>query len=281
MLESAQYSSVRASQEPTMNSSRLLILGTALAAGVGAAIMVVTSKPRQTQRPMIVHAPVATEDVLVAAKSLAVGTVIQNGDLRWQSWPKANMPSNVISKNTMPAALADFKTALVRLPVGAGEPIFPNRLIKAGTSGFMAAILPSGMRAVAINIDQQGSQTAGGFILPNDHVDVIHTYRDEQAAKAGVADPMVSETLLHNIRVLAIGQNIQDRNNERVAVGPNATLELTPRQVETIVLAQRIGQLSLSLRSMTDDKAPHTTSASVPNALTVVRYGVPTKMRSH
>ena len=280
MLESAQYSPVRVA-EPIMKSSRLLILGTALAAGVGAAIMVVTSKPRQTQRPMIVHAPVATEDVLVAAKSLAVGTVIQNGDLRWQSWPKANMPQNVISKNTMPAALDDFKTALVRLPVGAGEPIFPGHLIKAGTSGFMAAILPSGMRAVAINIDQQGSQTAGGFILPNDHVDVIHTYRDEQAAKAGVADPMVSETLLHNIRVLAIGQNIQDRNNERVAAGSNATLELTPQQVETIVLAQRVGQLSLSLRSLADDKASKTTSGSAPNAITIVRYGVPIETRSH
>lgn len=263
-----------------MKTSRLLILGTALAAGVGAAVMVVTSKP-PPNRPMIVRAPVATDDVLVAAKNLAIGTAIQNGDMRWQSWPKTNMPPNVITKNKMPSAFADFRTALVRTPISAGEPIFPDRLIKAGTGGFMAAILPAGMRAVAINIDQQGSQTAGGFILPDDHVDVIHTYRDEQAAKAGVADPMVSETLLRNIRVLAIGQNIQDRNDKRVVAGSNATLELTPQQVETISLAQRNGQLSLSLRSLTDNKISQKAPLSAPNDMTVVRFGVPIQMRSH
>ncbi|MHB8884884.1 MAG: Flp pilus assembly protein CpaB [Methylovirgula sp.] len=263
-----------------MKSSRLLILGTALAAGVGAAIMVVTSKPPQPERSRIVRVPVATDDVLVATKSLAIGTVIQNGDLRWQSWPKSNMPPDVISKSKMPNALADFMTALVRLPLNAGEPIFPNRLIKAGAAGFMAAILPSGMRAVAINIDQQGSQTAGNFILPNDHVDVIHTYRDEQAAKAGAADPTVSETLLRNIRVLAIGQNIQDRNNERVAAGSNATLELTPQQVEIIIRAQRVGQLSLALRSMTDNKASQKAPPPAQNDMTIVRYGVPIETRS-
>jgi pilus assembly protein CpaB len=263
-----------------MKSSRLLILGTALAAGVGAAIMVVTSKPPQSGRSKIVRVPVATDDVLVATKSLGIGTVVQNGDLRWQSWPKSNMPPNIISKTQMPNALADFKAALVRLPLNAGEPIFPDRLIKAGTAGFMAAILPSGMRAVAINIDQQGSQTAGNFILPNDHVDVIHTYRDEQAAKAGAADPMVSETLLRNIRVLAIGQNIQDRNNERVATGSNATLELTPQQVEIIIRAQRVGQLSLALRSLTDNKASQKAGAPAQNDMTIVRYGVPVETRS-
>ncbi|MGB8276361.1 MAG: Flp pilus assembly protein CpaB [Methylovirgula sp.] len=269
-----------------MKPIRLLILGTALAAGIGAAVMVASTKP-VAPRLAIVHAPVATDAVLVAAKELMLGAVIQEGDLRWQNWPQADVPPNVIRKSKMPAALAEFKGALVRNPLGAGEPIYPDRLIKAG-AGFMSAILPSGMRAVAITIDQQGSTTAGGFILPNDHVDVIHTYRDEEAAKAGVADPMVSETLLRNVKVLAIGQNIQERNSERVVVGSNATLELTPQQVETIILAQRTGQLSLALRSMTDSKAsepetvakPQPQQPPPPTAMTIVRYGVPIEMRS-
>ena len=263
-----------------MKSSRLLILGTALTAGIGAAVMVMTSKPPQQQQPVIVHAPVPMDDVLVAAKDLPIGTVIRAGDLRWQSWPKTNIPPDVISKSKMPGALADFRTALVRIPLRAGETIFPDRLARAGSAGFMAAILPSGMRAVAINIDQQGSQTAGGFINPGDHVDVIHTYRDEQAAKAGAADPMVSETLLQNVQVLAIGQNTQNPNNERVVVGSNATLELTPQQVETIIRAQRIGQLSLALRSLADNKVSQETPPPAPNDMTIVRYGVPNQMRS-
>ncbi len=193
------------------------------------------------------------------------------------------MPPNVIRKSATPTALVDYKGALVRNSLAAGEPIYPERLIKAGTASFMSAILPSGMRAVAINIDQQGSQTAGGFILPNDHVDVIHTYKDEEAAKAGVPNPMVSETILHNIKVLAIGQNIQEHNNERVVVGSNATLELTPQQVETIVLAQRVGQLSLALRSMTDNKAAagsDTSDTQKPAAVTIVRFGVPIQAQS-
>ncbi len=264
-----------------MKPIRLLILGTALAAGIGAAVMVASTKPPEAPRPTIVHAPVATDAVLVAAKELVLGAVIQDGDLRWQNWPQANVPPNVIRTSQMPAALAEFKGALVRNPLGAGEPIYPDRLIKAGTASFMSAILPSGMRAVAINIDQQGSTTAGGFILPNDHVDVIHTYKDEEAAKAGVPDPMVSETLLRNIRVLAIGQNIQERNKERVVVGSNATLELTPQQVETIILAQRVGQLSLALRSMTDSKPSEADPPQnqKPTAMTIVRYGVPIQLR--
>lgn len=262
-----------------MKPIRLLILGTALTAGVGAAVVVAT-RPPESHRAPVVQAKVATDDVLVATKPLLLGAVIQNGDLRWQSWPKANIPPNVIRESTAPRALAEFKGALVRNPVGVGEPVYPDRLVKAGDAGFMAAILPSGMRAVAINIDQQGSTTAGGFILPNDHVDVIHTYRDEEAAKAGVADPMVSETLLRNVKILAIGQNIQERNNQRVVVGSNATLELTSRQAETIILAQRVGQLSLILRSMADNKVSATDPIQRPNAMTIVRYGVPIQIRS-
>ena len=113
----------------------------------------------------------------------------------------------------------------------------------------MSAILPSGMRAVAISIDTRGATSAGGFILPNDRVDVIHTV---QAASESGANPAISEIILTNIRVLAIGQNVQERNGEKVVTGETATLELTPAQAEKVVLAQKVGQLSLALRSIAD-----------------------------
>jgi pilus assembly protein CpaB len=158
-----------------------------------------------------------------------------------------------------------------------GEPIRREKLVKGPNSGFMSAILPSGMRAVAINIDTQGSTSAGGFVLPNDRVDVLRTVRDDEAAKSGVADAFVTEILLSNIRVLAIGQNVQEKNGERVVIGSNATLEVDPRQAETLILAQRVGQLSLALRSLLD--ASRTAETATPdqqtdNTLTIVRYGI-------
>jgi pilus assembly protein CpaB len=282
MLKSALSSPVERQKEPIMKPARLVILGTALAAGIGAAVMVASSKPPEAPR-IIRPAPVATDDVLVAAKALPLGSVVQPGDLKWQIWPKAQVPPNVLRKSMAPDALADFKGALVRASLDTGEPVYPDRLVKAGTASFLSAILPSGMRAVAINIDQQGSTTAGGFILPNDHVDVIHTFEDKDAARAGVPDPMVSETLLRNIRVLAIGQNIQEHNTDRVVVGSNATLELTPSQVDTILRAQRVGQLSLSLRSLADSKASQIEPVATdkPTDMTIVRYGVPVQIRPH
>ena len=106
----------------------------------------------------------------------------------------------------------------------AGEPIRREKLVKG--QGFMSAILPAGMRAVAINIDSQGATSAGGFILPGDRVDVIRTSRDASAGAS--SDNYVSETLLQNVKVLAVGPNIQEKNGQSVVVGSNATLELDP-----------------------------------------------------
>jgi pilus assembly protein CpaB len=225
------------------------------------------------------------DKVLVAAKSIAFGSTIQEGDLRWQSWPKSSIPPGVVLHAVDPNAIVDLKGTLTRDPIGPGEPVYANRLIHPGSASFMAAILPSGYRAVAINIDSQGATTAGGFILPNDRVDVIHTFKDSAAAGNGT-DGMVSETILRNVRVLAIGQNIQQQGDQRVVVGSNATLELTPSQVERIVLAQRTGQLSLSLRSMADtsttasENASHAKPADATD-MTIVRFGVPVQARAH
>ena len=105
-----------------------------------------------------------------------------------------------------------------------GEPMRRDKLVHAGAGGFMSAILPTGMRAVAIKIDNSGDTSAGGFILPNDRVDVIRVFRDDEATRARGSEVMGTQTILTNVRVLAIGQNVQEENGKKVVVGGNATL---------------------------------------------------------
>jgi pilus assembly protein CpaB len=235
-----------------MKLARLAVLGTALVAGSGAAFLSIRSNP-----PQIVAAPppLSTDGVLVAAKELNRGDVVDASGLRWKDWPKDNILEGFVRKSDLPGGIEELKDSFVCSNFQMGEPLRRECLVKGPRSGFLAKMLPAGSRAVAINIDAQGSSTAGGFILPNDRVDVIRIFQDEGAVRNGVANSFVSQTILTNIRVLAIGQNFQEKNGERVITGANATLELTPFQAETIVLAQRTGQLSLILRSMTDANA--------------------------
>jgi pilus assembly protein CpaB len=266
-----------------MKIARVAMLGVALAAGGAAAYLASGSKPAPA--PQIVQAPppVQTEEVLVATKELNFGATIGDGDMSWQAWPNTGAGKGIfIRKSENPNALADIKGSLVRGTFLAGEPLRRDRLVKGPTAGLMSTMLSSGMRAVAINIDSQGATTAGGFILPNDHVDVVRTYRDDEATKATGSDVVVTQTILSNVRVLAIGQNVQNKNGEAVVVGSNATLELDPKQAELIILAQRTGQLSLTLRAMVDaNKSNENIAAdsSDDSGLTIVRFGVAAQSR--
>jgi pilus assembly protein CpaB len=260
-----------------MKTARIAVLGIAIAAGGTAAYMMNNGPAPQT---IIQTVPAAvttnTVDVLVAAAELPLGQTIKMGDLRWQAWPAESVSHGYVLRSAKPAALEEEIGSLVRSAFLLGEPIRSEKLIHTDGKGFLSAILPSGMRAMAITIDTRGANSAGGFILPNDRVDILRTYRDEEASRAGSGDSMITETLLPNIRILAIGQNIQERNGEKVVTGETATLELTPAQSEAVTLAQRTGQLSLALRSLADanevkEKKPE---EKTDNALTVVRYGV-------
>lgn len=254
-----------------MKKSRLLVLALAVAAAGGAFVMANAPKPVvEVQAPAPI--PAATEDVLTASHDLPGGTVVGDGDIGWQAWPKTGLTSNMVLRSAEPKASEDAKGSIVRTVIFAGEPIHREKLIKG--SGFMSAMLPSGKRAVAINIDSQGSTSAGGFVLPNDRVDVVHIYQDQsKSSLPGGQSTMTSETLLRNIRVLAIGQNVQDKNGQSVVVGSNATLELDPIEAETIILAQRSGQLSLTLRSVLDQNQDAGGTEKVDKTMTVVRYG--------
>jgi pilus assembly protein CpaB len=130
------------------------------------------------------------------------------------------------------------------------------------------------MRAVAVSIDTRGANSAGGFILPNDRVDVIKTSRDDEGSKSSGGDIQTAETVLSNVRVLAVGQNVQERGADRVATGETATLEVSASQAELLALAQKVGQLSLALRSLSDAGQTERVQDDSNGGLTVVRYGV-------
>ena len=260
-----------------MKAARLVVLTVALAAGGVAAMLAGRSeKPPEVKTP---EAPkMATVDILVAKNDIAMGSALSPGDLQWQAWPADASGGNFIRKNDQPNALEKLSGNIARIPFVAGEPIRETKLVNAKGSGFMAAILPSGMRAVATQISAETG--AGGFILPNDRVDVILTRRDREAEKASGVETQVSETILTNIRVLAIDQAVEEKNAQKNVVGKTATLELSERQAETLALAQKLGSLSLALRSITDASKESTkeeTPDSGPRAgVNVIRFGVGT-----
>jgi pilus assembly protein CpaB len=258
-----------------MNRTRIAILAVALVAGGLAALLAGFRAPAPQERIVVKDVP--TEGVLVLARNVEPGSSIQQGDLQWAEWPRANVPTEFIRRSESPKALEEFVGAVSRGQFLAGEPVRRERIVHMQRSGFMAAMLPQGMRAVAIPIDQNGGSTAGGFILPNDRVDVITTTRD-----AG-ADGLDARTILTSIRVLAIGQVVQERNGERVVTGGTATLEVDPAQAELLILAQRSGQLSLVLRSIADGPVARNSNDPEPKptdgGVTVVRYGVATSGR--
>ena len=262
-----------------MRVARVAVLALAVAAAGGAFYITQTYKaPRvvDAAAPPPPAPTIATDDVAVAAHDLPIGKVVMQGDLSWQAWPKDSVAAGMIRKTDGDKSITDLNGSIVRTSFLTGEPIRKERLVKGPNAGFLSAVLPSGMRAVAINIDSSGATSAGGFILPNDRVDVIRTVKPEGQGPNG--GEVLSETLLRNIKVLAIGQNIEEKNGQPVVVGSNATLELEPNQAETIILAQRTGQLSLVLRSMLDAQSETTpTARQEDRATTIVRYGVPSE----
>jgi pilus assembly protein CpaB len=257
-----------------MKPARIAVLGVAILAGLAAALMMGTGSPPPPPPPQAPVQVINTNDVLVTAGELQVGQTVRAQDLRWQPWPADMVPAGFVRRSSEPAALEETAGSIARAAFLSGEPIRREKLIKANGSGFMSAILPSGMRAIAISIDTRGATSAGGFVLPNDRVDVIRTYRDDEASRAGGGDVHLSETILTNIRVLAIGQNVQERNGDKVVTGETATLELTPSQAEIVTLAQKTGQLSLALRSLADAQRVEETREDRDAGLVVVRYGV-------
>ena len=232
-----------------MNLFRVLVLAVALVAGGIAAYLALNMGPKGTPAPTVVElAPqIQSQDVLVAASDIGQGEKLTADNIRWQRWPDDAMNPTYIQKQTRPDAVESLKDSIVRSQFVAGEPIREVKLARPG-SGFLSAILPSGKRAIAVRVS--ANNTAGGFILPGDRVDVVQTVAQQSGSDAPADN--VSRTILSNIKVLAIDQTVGEKEGEAVAIGKTATLELDPAQVELITAAEASGTLSLALRSMAD-----------------------------
>jgi pilus assembly protein CpaB len=266
-----------------MKPARLIVLGVALAAGGIAAFLASGSRQPEDKAPPP-PPPMATVDVLIAKSDLNTGQVVGAGDVGWQTWPAASTGSNFIRKPDRPDAIKDFVGAIVRTPIFAGEPIRDSKVVAGKGGGFMAAILPHGMRAISLDVSPESG--AGGFILPNDHVDVVLTRRDKTAEKVTGVERYISETILRNVRVLAVDQNVEDKEGQKVVVGKTATIELDPHQAETLALSRQLGTLSLTLRSLLDSQSPTPEGGDNNNddkgrSVNTVRYGVSTQTTTH
>ena len=275
-----------------MKPARIAVLGIALVAGGIAALL--ARGGHQAPPPPAPPAPVLeTVDVLTAKADLARGQVIGEHDIGWQLWPKAAVNSSFIKKSDRPDAIKQFQGAIVRERVASGQPIYDPMVVFAKGSGFLAAVLPKGMRAVSLDIEPNSA--AGGFILPGDHVDVVLTRRDKEAeaqqqratGDTGI-EIWVADTILRNVPVLAVDQDVEEKGGKKVAVGKTATIELTPAQTERLELSRQAGTLSLALRSLLDSQSDmpedgDTQRKAEAQAATIntVRYGVGMQSLAH
>jgi pilus assembly protein CpaB len=260
-----------------MKAARLIVLGVALAAGGVAAMLASGSRQPEAPKQAAPQPPLETVELLVAKTDLSRGDVIGEHDIGWQTWPKSAANSNFIRQSERPDAIQQFTGAIVRIPVASGEPIRDPVVVFAKGSGFLAAVLPKGMRAVATEISPESG--AGGFILPDDRVDVMLTRRDKAAEKVTGVEKFITETILINVRVLAIDQAVEEKSGQRVVVGKTATLEVTPAQAETLALSKQIGTMSLALRSLVDSQSPvpeGVETADRRGSINTVRFGVNT-----
>lgn len=269
-----------------MNLARILVLIVALVAGGAAAYLALTMINEESEpvsAPEVVLAEpvvpaIETDEVLVALRDIPLGNTLSADSLSWRPWPSSGVAGNYVTRTEFPDAIEEFEGAVARGTFFAGEPITQGKLT-FGDGGLLSAMLPAGMRAIALEITADTS--AGGFILPDDRVDVIMTRQVVDFADGD--ERFVTETILSNIRVLAIDQSIAEQNGQPVVIGRTATLELTPQQAEILTVAQRLAdRLTLSLRSLADANDParadavHLINGDTRRAgVTIVRNGVP------
>lgn len=256
-----------------MNKARIAVLAVAIIAAGGAGLMATKMLRKEPVKQVIKEAAPAIklDQVLIASTNIPMGTNLKPDMLRWQDWPEQAIGKGFITKSARGDARESLAEAITRTQIYEGEPIQENKIVE-GKKGVMSAILPKGQRAVATSISTATS--AGGFILPNDRVDVLMTTRQKDSDTG-----FNTEVILENIRVLAIDQTIEEKDGAKVVVGETATLQLTPKQVEILAVAQQTAErLSLSLRSLEDANEPATQEAEYllsggKGSVRIIRYG--------
>jgi pilus assembly protein CpaB len=256
-----------------MNTQRVIVLGFALVAAGGAAFLVRGMLGGGTPPVQAKAAPaMAMSEVLVASTNLTPGQALTAEQVRWEKWPSSTVDPSFITHDAATKEEDIVKGSVVRAMILPGQPITKTAIVHGDASGFMAATLSEGMRAISIVVSVDSS--AGGFILPNDRVDVILTRKPEGGQKG------FAKTILSDLRVLAVDQTYRQEKDTRTVVGKTATVEVTPQQAELIAAAAQSGVLSLSLRPLSNDVASLDPSAAKKSAasydgyVSVIRYGL-------
>ena len=238
-----------------MKPARIVILAVAVAAAGLAGLLAMRLAGARRVVPAVasVIQKEPTVNVMVAKMNLPIGSRLNDKAVQWMAWPQSGVVKGLITEKEHPDAIKDMAGAVVRMPLFEGEPIREEKIADSN-SRILSALLPSGKRAVATEISV--ATGAGGFILPNDRVDLI-------MVRKGDAQKYNTETVLSNIRVLAIDQQIQEKEDgTKAVVGTTATLELTPDQTKVLAVVQQMAdRLSLALRSVADAQEADTGAA--------------------
>jgi pilus assembly protein CpaB len=253
-----------------MNRSRIIILALAAMAAGAAALLArgFLGGGTETGKAQPV-ASVATVGVLVASTNIEPGRPVSADLVRWQAWPKATVDSTFFTQDANANPDQIVKGTVARTPIIAGEPLSNTKIVHSDAAGFMSATVAQGMRAVSIPITTESG--AGGFILPNDRVDVILTVQVSDTPKAFGA-----KTILHSVRVLAVDQTSTQDKDQKTVIAKTATLELTPQQAETVDAAAATGTVSLALRPLGDLGTADVQKNATHNEnqmVAVIRYG--------
>lgn len=276
-----------------MNPVRLLIVLVAAVSAIGLAVVM---QRAMGGKPAV--APVAADpaqgrpmtQVLVAKRDLAIGARLSGEDLGWQAWPTEAINAAFITNGAaqpppkgakataqkVAATATDMiggvdpakavEGAIVRDPILTGEPITSRKIVRGGDGGYLSVVLSPGKRAMAVPIT---SETAvGGFILPGDRVDVLQTHEVAQTSGEGNysgGKQVVAETILRNIRVLAVDQSTAAGKDAKSIVAATATVEVGPVDAEALAKAKAMGPVTLSLRAYTDLGGPSGIVAAAPS----------------
>lgn len=295
-----------------MKPARIAVIVIAAVAAIGLAFVVRamgSGQPASKAAAAPIEKPEPTTKVLVAARELKPGQRLTEEDMVWKDWPRDALNEAFYTDGTAPvpaastnedkptvkttkgdesnvakvtrgavemvqgdAALQQFVGATVRETILQGEPVVARKIVKAGDSGYMAAYLEPGMRAMAISVSVESA--AGGFILPGDRVDVLltrETKLGDALASGTERTQHTTSTVMQNVKVLAIDQTSAAAAEAQTVVGATATLELTPRDAEALALARSEGSLSLVLRSYADANGPSGRAAPIAAQTAAVR----------
>lgn len=257
-----------------MNMPRMLVLGLAVVAAGVAALLARGLMGGGTPHAAANTAPqpaIEVQQVLVASSALQPGQPLNPTMVHWQKWPKSDVDSSFITQDQAPDLTAALSGTVVRAPMVEGEPLTTSKFVHSDAAGFLAATLGPGKRAMSIPITTESG--AGGFILPNDRVDIMMTEQISDNPRRFRAI-----VVLTDIRVLAMDQTFKQDKDQKVVLAKTATLELSPEQARIVVKAQAAGPLSLSLRALgdTSNSGPVATNDDAPSGsgVTVIRFGV-------